>query len=379
MVEFDLDQEEEDRLLSEVMQIHNDIQMEDIKTSGYYTACVSFQGQDNNFYSQGVWNNNKVLNSELTGAYYGARLYGGGNNNTLGNCNINSPYYYGVYDYYSRGTKLLYNRISDLNYATYSYGIMSYYGIGDTLMGNIIKGAGRYGIYSYQANNNSHSDHTVIANNMISNFQSTSYQTGIYMYYFNYNVHVTNNTIWMTGSSNAYYNAAIYAYYYPYYCEIINNILISTNKTRLVSFYYGYNLARCDYNDYYHTGTATYYFYNRGDYTWNTFKNNTNYIGVHDQNSYYLIDPEIISPDNMHLLEGSGGLVGVSTWNPVDVDGDPRCQLVRFLGADEPAWKVVKSDFVYDHPEYYVGPDSHPSARHLGRFFGPTRDRKSVV
>ncbi|MDA1314851.1 MAG: hypothetical protein O2968_16075 [Acidobacteria bacterium] len=32
-----------------------------------------------------------------------------------------------------------------------------------------------------------------------------------------------------------------------------------------------------------------------------------------------------------------------------------------------------KSDFVYDHPEYYVGPDNHPNARHLGRFFGPTR------
>jgi hypothetical protein len=30
VVEFDLDQEEEDRLLSEVMQIHNDIQLEDI-------------------------------------------------------------------------------------------------------------------------------------------------------------------------------------------------------------------------------------------------------------------------------------------------------------------------------------------------------------
>jgi hypothetical protein len=32
-----------------------------------------------------------------------------------------------------------------------------------------------------------------------------------------------------------------------------------------------------------------------------------------------------------------------------------------------------KSDFAYDHPEYYVGPDSHPNARHLGRFFGPSR------
>ena len=30
VVEFDLDQEEEDRLLSEVMQIHSDIQMEDV-------------------------------------------------------------------------------------------------------------------------------------------------------------------------------------------------------------------------------------------------------------------------------------------------------------------------------------------------------------
>ena len=32
-----------------------------------------------------------------------------------------------------------------------------------------------------------------------------------------------------------------------------------------------------------------------------------------------------------------------------------------------------KSNFVYDHPEFYVGPDSHLNARHLGRFFGPAR------
>jgi len=32
-----------------------------------------------------------------------------------------------------------------------------------------------------------------------------------------------------------------------------------------------------------------------------------------------------------------------------------------------------KSDFAYDHPAYYVGEDSHPAARQLGRFFGPAR------
>lgn len=31
------------------------------------------------------------------------------------------------------------------------------------------------------------------------------------------------------------------------------------------------------------------------------------------------------------------------------------------------------SDFAYDHPEYYVGDDSHSDARQLGRFFGPSR------
>lgn len=32
-----------------------------------------------------------------------------------------------------------------------------------------------------------------------------------------------------------------------------------------------------------------------------------------------------------------------------------------------------KSDFTYDHPEYYVGEDSHTDAQQLGRFFGPNR------
>ena len=49
---------------------------------------------------------------------------------------------------------------------------------------------------------------------------------------------------------------------------------------------------------------------------------------------------------------------------PVSIIGGPRAQDNGY---------GRKSDFAYDNPQYYVGDDNHPSAKQLGRMFGPER------
>ncbi len=265
-------------------------------------------------------------------------------NDIIGN-EITGMYYYGIYWYYMGSYEISRNYIHGFTNAS-GYCIMAYYSIEAIIDGNILN-PGQYGIYTYYMNYYDHSKHSYIQNNMISNFQNTSYQNGIRVYYYNYNNHIINNTIWVDGSyANNYNYAAIYVYYYPYYCEIKNNILISTYNTMLLSFYYGYNLNSCDYNDYYYTGSSAYYFYNMANMNWTTFKNSTTYIGSHDQHSYHQEIPGVISQSNLHLMGGNEGLTGDALGLQTDVDGDPRCQLVSFLGADEPFWAPSISDFI---------------------------------
>ncbi len=49
---------------------------------------------------------------------------------------------------------------------------------------------------------------------------------------------------------------------------------------------------------------------------------------------------------------------------PISIIGGPRAQDNGY---------GRKSDFAYDNPQYYVGDDNHPLAKHLGRMFGPER------
>ena len=307
-------------------------------------------GSFTSYSTQADWGNyNTFTYVNTNGGYFGVVLYGATVYNTFDHMIIENIYYYGFYSYYGAKMKIQYNTIRQFA-QTNGYAMFLYYGNADTIIGNLLM-PGAYGIMNYFENYYAQSNHSLIANNIITGFQNTSNQCGIQAYY-NYNTKIVNNSIWVDGGTNSYAYAAIYMYYYNYYCTVANNILIATNQTMLFSFYFPNTPSGnvIDYNIYNHSGTATNYFaiYGTG-YNFTNFKNRTTELGVHDQNSWWQVDPQIIGKMDMHLQKGVLGRVGMLIpGNKFDFDGDRRCELVNFVGADEPAWKITKSDFVYD-------------------------------
>mgnify|MGYP003801012101 CR=1 FL=1 len=318
-------------------------------TSTYILPLVG-SGNFTSYSSQAEWGNyNTFKNVSTDKGYFGIVMYGPVVYNTFNHCTVENAYYYGMYLYYSTKTKVQYCKIWKFGYSS-AYGIYSYYGDGDTIVGNYIE-PGQYGIMSYYQNYYNQNSRSLLANNMITNFMNTQYQTGFYIYY-NYYTQVVNNAVWVDGSYNNYSYAAILDYYYNYYTTIANNILISTNQTYLYSHYYPTSPSGMvvDYNVYYHTGTASTYFsiYGTG-YSYQNFVARTAELGPHDQNSWYQQDPQVVGKTDLHLPKGTLGRYGYYVpGNKFDFDGDPRCALATFVGPDEPTWKVVKSDFVYD-------------------------------
>ncbi|MFC2114795.1 hypothetical protein ACFLRI_05550, partial [Bacteroidota bacterium] len=328
-----------------------------VVTSGTnsYMCPINISGSTTTYTSGSSGNYNIFSNNDIESGYYCIRGYGAGSTSVAeGNQFINNDifdyYYYGIYMYYCGDQNIAYNRISARrtgSYTTSAYGIMNYYGRGDKINGNIIKANGYYAIYNYRQNYYFQSGYeSYVCNNMASDFINTTYQVGLYAYY-NYNTHIVNNTFWVDGTyGSSYTYAALYAYY-PYYCEIANNICITTNGNLAMSLMYPQSTS-CDYNLFNYSGSTGYRFCYSGSYYYNftTFKANTSY-GAHDVNSLDQIDPQLRSMYDMHLSPGSEGYIGTLVSFPdTDVDGDPRCILQTWIGADEPFHQTQSIDFI---------------------------------
>jgi len=324
-------------------------------TTSSYNLPINFSGSLTSYGSSGnTGNYNKFYNNTITGGYFSAYIYGGGStsvikgNEFIGN-HISNSYYYGLYFYYSGFMKIERNVLTGMRNTTGGYSIMSYYGTANSIQANIINPI-YYGIYCYYENYYYQGNSSVIASNMISNFVY-SYQCGMYLYQ-TYNVSILNNNVWVDGTQGGSYSYSAILTYYMYNQQIKNNILISTGNTLLLSLYTSSTsyTCQCDYNMFVYSGTASRFaIYSNYFSNYTAFKNYTTYIGTHDVNSFDNIDPQIQSKSNMRLNPGSKGFVGAFV--PVltfDVDGDPRCQLISYIGADEPTWTVAKTDFTFE-------------------------------
>lgn len=330
-------------------------------TNEAYPSDTSYYG-DNGF-------NNVIENNLISGggAYGGVTWFGGSYNTNYNNSFINNTflnnYYYSLYFYQVAGNKINYNKISGPRVTSHC-GICNYYTAADTVVGNIIK-PGQIGIYQYYYNNNYAplNWYSVIASNAISDFMDTNSQVGIYLNQNCYRNKVINNTIWVNGASNSYIYSTIYAYY-PYYCDFTNNILINSGYEYLISLYYPI-YCTCDYNDYYYPAAAyggnpnsypkfCFTPYSTGIVDFITFKSyiNTTYLITHDINSYNLINPKVISNADLHLQPNNFGLLGQSqslSTVPADMDMEPRCPFVSYLGADNPVFPKLSTGFMaYD-------------------------------
>jgi parallel beta-helix repeat protein len=329
-----------------------------------YLIVINCSGSTSSYSTGDNSMENIVKGCVLKGGYWNVYWRGNSYSTRVHNQFIENIYthaiYYGHYQYYCMGNVLKNNRIINMRQYPnstyfYGYGIYASYGAADTIDGNQIQ-PGRYGIYLYRSNYYTPTTSSIVVNNMIHEFKDVNYyMTGIYCYYCD-NTDIYSNTVWI---ANPKYTSYSYSYsaltcYYPYDVDIKNNIFISDGKALLMTLYVSSTTyhVECDYNLYYWNGGASdyrFYVYNQYFNDFNSFKNYTglsNYVGTHDQNSLYNVDPGIIGRTDLHLQPGNQGIEGTLINLDHDFDNNRRCLLQSFLGADEPAWQVSKTDFL---------------------------------
>lgn len=155
-------------------------------------------------------NYDTVRDTRIDGGYYGVYMYGTGTsfgsneNNAIVDCNIVSPYYYGIYHYYGWENTIEGNRIDSLR-NSFTYRIRNYYCSRTNINRNQLyfNGGYPYGIYmyyeSYYPTTSTNSSN--VTNNFIGGTPS-SYMYGIYATTNGRKINITNNTVIGSGSSS---------------------------------------------------------------------------------------------------------------------------------------------------------------------------------
>jgi len=229
-------------------------------------AATASSVNTNPIYTNGSGNKALVIKDNvIEGGSWGIRLYGTGTAAKVegavieGNQILNQ-YYYGIYAYYHKNTKIR-NNIFTTNTASITYyGLYSYYGDSavEVTENKINIPLGGYGISSYYGYGSPFAP-TIIANNSIQIGSAANLSRGINSYYaMNNKIH--NNSVNITSTSATtgycgyfYYSSATYANN-----DIRNNIFANTGGGYAVYIYNpglsGVNTTS-DYNLAYTTGT----------------------------------------------------------------------------------------------------------------------------
>jgi PKD repeat protein len=311
--------------------------------TGTYTQVVlAVANESSNSALGNNANYNTFINNEIKGGREGVRMYGNGTALLdVGNKFINNTflqqYYYGMYMYYQKDLEIRNNSITRFRYVS-AYAVMVYYSTQTIIDANVIH-PGVYGIYLYRENTFYPTNISYITNNMISNFGSSSGNTGIMCYYQCYNMNILHNSIWVKGSYSNQNYAGIRLYYQCNNSVLKNNLISATQNNYLISLYNNSNIE-IDYNNYYcDTSATSSKFYNNSVYnSFNAFKNSTANVKIpHDQNSYDNINPRFFSYTNLHLdTNNTPSLLAPYAGVNFDIDGDARgASTGNNLGADE--------------------------------------------
>jgi hypothetical protein len=304
---------------------------------------------------------NLFQGNTIKGGYFGVTMYNNSSTTNANNYNqfigniFTDQFQYCIYRYYAQ-TGLVIKNNQFINMApNYSgYAIQSYYASNTTIDGNIIQ-PGYIGVYLYYENMYV-TGTSYVTNNMVSNYTYQYGAYGLYLYFSN-NIIVQHNTVAINPSNASYSYYAMYLYYINYttsggtliQSKVDNNIFMNlsvpgnSNYSYCIYSYYA-TLASMNYNDYYYPN-APYIVSWMGS----SFSNLTSWKAsypTYNQNSYDQIDPQVKSYTNLHLNPGAKGLTGVLTNVLTDVDNDPRCSLVGFVGADEPFHALPTIGFI---------------------------------
>ena len=213
---------------------------DDLTSSNY--AGLTISGSTSSATSQGASGNyNTIDGNIITGGYYGLTCVGSSadsaNGNVISNNVIQDYYYYGMYNYYNDHIVVDGNDVSRPNrtsnstsYCIYNYAVTSGRSTGNRIhdpfpMNNTTTSAA-YGMYMGQFNGTA-SEPTIVANNMLYNFNSNGTQYGFYPSTMNH-TKLINNTIVMSDPSSTGTNGITRCMYIVGSmsdCEIANNIV----------------------------------------------------------------------------------------------------------------------------------------------------------
>ncbi|MBT3303270.1 MAG: DUF5011 domain-containing protein [Bacteroidetes bacterium] len=318
-------------------------------TNGYTSIAVLISNSESSYSSSGTNASfNVIKNNIISGGYY--CIYWRGNTNSNPNCwnnhlignTVSNYYYYGMYSYYMGGSRIEGNVFNHAIGTTNGYCIMDYYGIGDTIESNILH-AGYIGLYVYYQNyyDASNSYHSLVQNNMISDFTYTA-QMGIYGYRAE-RVEFYHNSVWINPGNNSYSYTCLYLYYADY-PKVKNNLFVNTGNGRcLTCINTTLNSGDIDYN--------TYYSSNSSFVNWNnTEHSNLASLKAADANHNQNCNSSAPHFSDFSNLHYSTGTVPIFTPYmsavPLDLDYDTRTTSSTMMGADEHEFPAYDLDLI---------------------------------
>jgi len=273
-----------------------------------------------------------VKDCNVTGGYYGIRLYGSSTTasdnlyNRIENTVVDSVYYYGIYMYYQGLPEVRGCTVSNTRNSS-SYGIYAVYTPGIEIHKNWLQNLGTYGIYISNANSTSqpHARRSNVTNNMVS---ATGSGDALYLsgsdsmnIYYNTLYADADQALWINSTSDDY--------------DVRNNILVSANETPVDLDATPDATDIMDYNVMYSENGSDIMDVSTSSYA-DLATLQAAALGTNFNTNSVEGDPSFVGSPDLHVLASTANDVGVVIAGITDdFDGDARSGSTPDIGADE--------------------------------------------
>ncbi len=320
-------------------------------SSSTNVTCIAFSGSKTSPTAYGDNGDYNLIDSvDIRGGYYGIRLNGtstssGVIGNTITNTTIHNYYYYGIYSYYTKLTKVDNCDITTNRNTGNADGLYFIYLNNGIITNNTIK-VGDYGLYLSSLNNASYYDKnlpTIVGNNKI-------ISTGDYGVYIPSNggdLHFVQNSVNTSSAYSVRMNGGSNV------VMLNNHIRNYRTSANSYAFYASAGFDTLDYNNYQSLGSGSQFYLGGTAYTNFASYQADQTLFDFEQHSYNQ-DPNFISNSDLHIDQSVINLRGLFVGFYYDADGDERCEFAPTLGADEsyystpsPTASIALSDTVY--------------------------------
>ncbi|QNR25777.1 T9SS-dependent choice-of-anchor J family protein [Croceimicrobium hydrocarbonivorans] len=273
-----------------------------------------------------------VKDCNVTGGYYGIRLYGSSTtasdnlNNRIQNTVVDSVYFYGIYLYYQGLPEVRGCTVSNTRNSS-SYGIYAVYTPGIEVHKNWLQNLGTYGIYLSNVNTTTQplARRCNVTNNMVS---ATGSGDALYLsaadsinIYYNTLYADADQALWINSTSDDY--------------DVRNNILVSANETPVDLDAAPDATDIMDYNVMYSENGSDIMDVSTSSYA-DLATLQAAALGTNFNTNSVEGDPSFVGSPDLHVLASTANDVAVVIAGITDdFDGDARSGSTPDIGADE--------------------------------------------